>query len=188
MPRTIQESPALSLAHDPTDGPTTVAAVPTPHSCGGCLDRRQVLQRAGLVTMGVAAAGVLAACSSGGSGGSGDDGGTGGDSGGDGGSAPAADGSLAQVADIPVGGAITATDADGNKILLVQPEAGTVIGLSAICTHQGCTVAPDGDELHCPCHGSVFDLTGKNVSGPAPEPLPPVDVHVADGAVLLGKA
>ncbi|MDC7122539.1 hypothetical protein OMK64_13440, partial [Cellulomonas fimi] len=56
MPQ-IQESPAPS-----TDAPAAA------HACGGCLDRRQVLQRAGLVTMGVAAAGVLAACSSSGSG------------------------------------------------------------------------------------------------------------------------
>lgn len=173
MPQT-QESPARS--HDGTAA----------HTCGGCLDRRQVLQRAGLVTMGVAAAGVLAACSAGGADGSGDGGSGGG--GGGGGSQPAADGALAQVSDIPVGGAISATDADGNKILLVQPEAGTVIGLSAVCTHQGCTVVPDDDQLHCPCHGSVFDLTGATVSGPADEPLPTVDVHVADGAVLPGKA
>ena len=138
-----------------------------------------MLVRAGLVTMGVAAAGVLAAC---------------------GGSdtptpseAPlpsdgAAGGALAQVSDIPVGGAISAKDADGQPIILVQPEAGTVVALSAICTHQGCTVAPDGDELTCPCHGSVFDLTGANVSGPAPSPLATVDVHVSDGAVLAGKA
>lgn len=171
MPQ-IQESPARS-----TDAPAGA------HACGGCLDRRQVLQRAGLVTMGVAAAGVLAACSSSGSG----DGGSGGGGGG-GGSTPAADGALAQLADIPVGGAVSATGADGKPILLVQPEAGTVVALSAVCTHQGCTVVVDGDALSCPCHGSVFDLTGKNVSGPAPEPLPPVEVHVADGAVLPGKA
>ncbi|AEE44401.1 ubiquinol-cytochrome c reductase iron-sulfur subunit [Cellulomonas fimi] len=174
MPQTIQESPATPLADaqaDPHAG----------HGCGGCLDRRQVLQRAGLVTVGVAAVSLAAACSS--------DGAAEGDgAGGDGSQAPAADGSLAQLADVPVGGALAVTDADGNKLLLVQPEAGTVVGLSAVCTHQGCAVVPDGEELSCPCHGSVFDLTGKNVSGPAPEPLPTVDVHVADGAVLLGKA
>jgi Rieske Fe-S protein len=149
------------------------------HSCDGCLERREVLVRAGLVTMGVAAAGVLAAC------GGGTDTPSGGSSGG---SAASSGGALAQVSDIPVGGAISATDADGKPIFLVQPEAGTVIGLSAICTHQGCTVAVDGKELKCPCHGSVYDLTGANVSGPAPSPLPAVDVHVSDGAVLAGKA
>ena len=134
----------------------------------------------GLVTMGVAAAGVLAACG----GGSSDDGA---DPSGDGSGGPS-DGVLAQVSDIPEGGAISAEDADGNPILLTQPTAGTIVALSAICTHQGCTVAPDGDQLICPCHGSVYDLSGANVSGPAPEPLPQVDVHVTNGAVLAGKA
>jgi len=152
----------------------SVTAPTVPHSCDGCLDRREVLVRAGLVTMGVAAAGVLAACG-------------GADTPSD--VAPAASGgALAQVADIPVGGAISAKDADGNPLILVQPEEGTIVALSAVCTHQQCTVAPDEDELVCPCHGSVYDLTGANVSGPAPSPLPEVDVHVSNGAVLAGKA
>ncbi|WP_456845385.1 QcrA and Rieske domain-containing protein [Cellulomonas sp. P5_C6] len=150
------------------------AAATSEHTCDGCLDRRAVLVRAGLVTMGVAAAGVLAACGGGGS-----------DTPA---STPAPGAALAQVSDIPVGGALAATGADGKPIILLQPEAGTVTAVSAICTHQGCTVAPDGKELKCPCHGSVFDLTGGNVSGPAPSPLPAVDVHVSDGAVLAGKA
>ncbi|UZN03810.1 ubiquinol-cytochrome c reductase iron-sulfur subunit [Cellulomonas sp. S1-8] len=147
--------------------------------CDGCLDRRQVLKRAGAVTAGVAAAGVLSACSSGG------------------GSTDAAtprastgggSGALAKVADVPEGGALLVKDADGKELLLTQASAGTIVALSAICTHQGCTVLADGGELVCPCHGSVFDLSGANVSGPAPTPLPEVDVHVVDGEVLAGKA
>ena len=152
----------------------SATAQSTPHTCDGCLDRREVLVRAGLVTMGVAAAGVLAAC---------------------GGSdtptseaPPADDGALAQLSDIPVGGAISAQLADGQPIILMQPEKGTVVALTAVCTHQQCTVAPEDDELRCPCHGSVYDLTGANVSGPAPSPLVQFDVHVSNGAVLAGKA
>ena len=152
----------------------SVTAQSTPHTCDGCLDRREVLVRAGLVTMGVAAAGVLAACG-------GSDTPTG--------DAPAAsDGTLAQLSDIPVGGAISAKLADGQPIILVQPEKGKVVAMTAVCTHQQCTVAPDGDELKCPCHGSVYDLTGANVSGPAPSPLAQFDVHVSNGAVVNGKA
>ncbi|MBO3102456.1 QcrA and Rieske domain-containing protein [Cellulomonas fengjieae] len=157
-------------------------ALTTPHTCDGCLERREVLVRAGLVTMGVAAAGVLAACG-------GQEGPGGGSSGGSSsGGSSSAGGALAQVADIPVGGAISATGADGKPILLLQPEEGTVVALSAVCPHKGCTVVPDGEELLCPCHTSVFDLTGANVSGPADKPLPTVDVHVSEGAVLPGKA
>ena len=152
----------------------STTAQSTPHTCDGCLDRREMLVRAGLVTMGVAAAGVLAACG-------GSDTPTG--------DAPAAsDGTLAQLSDIPVGGAISATLADGQPIILVQPEKGKVVAMTAVCTHQQCTVAPDGDELKCPCHGSVYDLTGANVSGPAPSPLAQFDVHVSNGAVVNGKA
>jgi cytochrome b6-f complex iron-sulfur subunit len=139
----------------------------TPRECDGCLDRREVLVRAGLVTMGVAAASVLAAC---------------------GGSDAPTRGALAQLSDIPVGGAISAQLADGQPIILVQPTKGEVVAMTAVCTHQQCTVAPKEGQLHCPCHGSVYDLTGANVSGPAPSPLLQFDVHVSNGSVVAGKA
>jgi len=138
--------------------------------------RRAVLVGAGAATLGVAAVGVLAACSPSSSGGSGGGGGGG-----------AAGGALAQLKDIPVGGAVSA-QIDGKPVLLVQPTAGTVVGLTAICTHQGCTVAPGKGELDCPCHGSVYALDGSVRQGPASAPLATVDVHVANGAVLAGKA
>jgi cytochrome b6-f complex iron-sulfur subunit len=98
--------------------------------------------------------------------------------------ASSADGSLAKLADIPVGGAISAT-ADGKPILLSQPTAGTVKAFSAICTHMGCTVAPAAKELDCPCHGSRYDLaTGAVIGGPAPKPLPTIAVKVVNGEVV----
>ncbi len=148
-------------------------------SCAGCLDRRQVLRRAGLVAAGAAAVGVLAACGGGGGGST--------SSGSPSGNAGGASGALAKVSDVPEGGALSVQDADGNEILLTQASAGTIVALSAICTHQGCTVTGDGRGLVCPCHGSVFDLSGANVSGPAPRPLATVDVHVVDGDVRAGK-
>ena len=42
---------------------------------------------------------------------------------------------------------------------------------SAICTHLGCTVNLAGEGFHCPCHGSVFDKSGRVLSGPAPSSL-----------------
>src|SRR5204863_9057377 len=35
------------------------------------------------------------------------------------------------------------------------------------CTHLGCTVLPGAGELDCPCHGSIFNLAGGFVQGPA---------------------
>ena len=127
----------------------------------GSLTRRRVLV-AGAGVTGLAA---LAAC------GGGDD--------------TSADGVLAEAGDVPVGGAVSAKDADGKPVIVAQPEKGTFVGFSAICTHKGCTVAPRGAGLACPCHGSTFDAaTGDNTGGPAPKPLAKFAVSVKDGKVL----
>jgi Rieske Fe-S protein len=44
---------------------------------------------------------------------------------------------------------------------------------SASCTHLGCTLNYDvvSQRLRCPCHGSIFDLSGKWLSGPAKKDL-----------------
>ena len=48
-----------------------------------------------------------------------------------------------------------------------------VRAFDAVCTHLQCTVEyrPDHDDIFCPCHDGVYDLNGKNVSGPPPRPL-----------------
>ncbi len=94
---------------------------------------------------------------------------------------------LAKLSDIKVGEAIAATGADGEKIIISRPTQTTVAAFSAICTHQGCTVAPAGKELDCPCHGSVFNATtGAVINGPAPRPLPAVKVRLSGDAVVAG--
>jgi Rieske Fe-S protein len=59
--------------------------------------------------------------------------------------------------------------------LLYSSKAGQSGAVSAVCTHQGCTVewtngAPQG-AFSCPCHQSKFDLNGKALKGPATTPL-----------------
>lgn len=150
-----------------------------PARAGVTLTRRAALT----VAAGSATALGLAACGgpASGSPGAGDQAPTG-SSGGGGPARP-----LVALADVPVGGAVSATSPDGRPIIVAQPTAGTAVGFSAICTHMGCTVTPAGKQLDCPCHGSVFDAaTGKNLSGPAPRPLPPYTVHVSNGQVLSG--
>ena len=90
---------------------------------------------------------------------------------------------LAEVADLPDGGGVVLGD---QHVVLVR-DGDQVHGLSATCTHQGCTVSDVTDgRITCPCHGSVFDAaTGDVVTGPASSPLPAVPVEVRDGAVYL---
>jgi len=73
-------------------------------------------------------------------------------------------------------------------IVLTRDASGSVHGVSAICTHQGCTVAaPKGGIVSCPCHGSKFDAaTGRVLRGPATRPLPAIAVHVQGDQVVRG--
>ena len=63
---------------------------------------------------------------------------------------------------------------------------GGVYALSAVCTHLGCITRylSDQNVIACPCHGSRFDLEGNVVEGPAPRPLPWLQV-VTDASGLL---
>jgi cytochrome b6-f complex iron-sulfur subunit len=122
---------------------------------------------------------ALAACSSGSSGGGSD-----GDNGSGGGAAGTV---LTTLSEVPVGSAVAAKDAAGKPVLVAQPAAGKVVAFSAICTHQGCTVAAAGTKFQCPCHGSTYDAaTGAVLKGPAAKPLTAVPVHVAGENVVTG--
>ena len=65
---------------------------------------------------------------------------------------------------------------------------GGVYALSAVCTHLGCITRFLSDEkcIACPCHGSRFDLEGNVIHGPAPRPLPWLEMQVdATGTLLV---
>jgi cytochrome b6-f complex iron-sulfur subunit len=102
-------------------------------------------------------------------------------------SSPAASGTtLVATGRVPVGGGVSVTGKDGAKLIVTQPSKGQFKAMSAICTHMGCTVAPKNGTLDCPCHGSVYDLTGAVKKGPAPTSLPSVQVSVSGGNVVQG--
>lgn len=97
---------------------------------------------------------------------------------------PKKDETVAKLAAVPVGGAISA-DINGTPAIVARPNAQQVVCFSAICTHQGCTVLPAGKKLNCPCHGSQYDaLTGQVLRGPAPSPLAKIGVTVKNGEVV----
>src|SRR5215217_7036540 len=104
------------------------------------------------------------------------------DSGGD---AKAGGAAIASESEVAPGSALTFKDS-GNPAVLVHLKSGDFVAYSAVCTHQGCTVAYKGGKLACPCHGSVFDPAkgAEVVAGPAPTPLPEIPVKVEGGQVV----
>ena len=89
---------------------------------------------------------------------------------------------------VAVGSAVSAKDPSGAPIIVVRTGDSEVTAVSAICTHQGCTVAPKGSELLCPCHGSIFEFSGQVRSGVAKTALPSVAVHVSGDQIYLGAS
>jgi Rieske Fe-S protein len=64
-------------------------------------------------------------------------------------------------------------------------DAREFVVLSAICTHQGCTVDIQGQQLVCPCHGSTYDRRGQVLRGPAERPLATLPAVVVNGVLEI---
>lgn len=76
-----------------------------------------------------------------------------------------------------------------NLTYLVITEGPTLAsyGISAKCTHLGCTVEWQSDQqaFVCPCHGSRFDPLGRVRRGPAADPLALVTVATNNNRIGL---
>ncbi len=74
------------------------------------------------------------------------------------------------------GGVFLAEDGDNLK------------ALSARCTHLGCLVNmnPLTSRFECPCHGSVYDINGKRLSGPTKRDMEGLQAERrADGSIVV---
>jgi quinol---cytochrome c reductase iron-sulfur subunit, bacillus type len=60
-----------------------------------------------------------------------------------------------------------------HDVWVVKHSSSEVTVFSPICPHLGCHYDwhAEGSEFICPCHGSVYSMTGKVLGGPAPRPL-----------------
>lgn len=87
--------------------------------------------------------------------------------------------------------------ANGSKIfrfgnrpgLLLLTAEGEYRAMSATCTHLSCTVQlrKDLHQVWCACHNGLYDLNGRNISGPPPRPLEAFLVHVRGDEVVVSR-
>ncbi len=68
-----------------------------------------------------------------------------------------------------------------SSVIVAKDQNGNYVALSAICTHQQCTVEFQGfsNEFVCPCHQSHFDTNGGVTMGPATAPLTQYNVQLS---------
>lgn len=75
-------------------------------------------------------------------------------------------------------------------VLLILLASGEYRAFQATCTHLDCNVQyrPDLGHIWCACHNGHYDLNGKNIAGPPPEPLAQFDVTVRGDQIIVTKA
>lgn len=73
------------------------------------------------------------------------------------------------------------------SVWAVRTSATDVVVYSSSCTHLGCKYDwdPRLQRFVCPCHNSVFGITGRVISGPAPRRLDTLQSKVVDGNLYV---
>jgi nitrite reductase/ring-hydroxylating ferredoxin subunit len=86
-------------------------------------------------------------------------------------------------------GDITGVEVGGQKVALYLVD-GQPFATSDLCTHAECPLSEEGEvvgnEVHCLCHGSKFNIrTGEVIEPPATEALETYAVQVQGEDVLV---
>jgi cytochrome b6-f complex iron-sulfur subunit len=78
----------------------------------------------------------------------------------------------------------------GQRVIVLQSQDQKLLAFSAKCTHEGCTVTylPGQSVIWCPCHDGRYDLSGRVLSGPPPQPLPEYVIQrQSDGGIVISE-
>lgn len=79
------------------------------------------------------------------------------------------------------------TEVVDRRVIYLVRTGSEVRALDSTCTHLGCRTRfnPDSKLIECPCHGGVYDATGKVIGGPPPSPLQSLATRVENNRVFV---
>ncbi len=88
-------------------------------------------------------------------------------------------GAIARVSSMKVGSPVYFEYPAGYPNMLTLGSDGTLSAVSMLCTHVccQCEYVPSSNVIACPCHGSLFDPSGKLLRGPAYTDLPIIQLR-----------
>ena len=83
-------------------------------------------------------------------------------------------------------GGVARVQSSVGSFLVTRTSQQTFMAVTAICTHEQCTITGlDGAIYVCPCHGSRYNTGGQVLSGPATQSLQQFATAFADGVVSI---
>ena len=74
-------------------------------------------------------------------------------------------------------------------VILIKKSDDSFAAFAATCTHLDCIVQyrTDTQQILCACHNGIYDLNGRNVSGPPPRPLEQFSVNIIDNEIVVSR-
>lgn len=81
-------------------------------------------------------------------------------------------------------------DTSNDTIMIIRSSDTTIVAISGICTHAGCSMdfVPASHLINCPCHGSEFGEDGHVVRGPARRSLRVYTASIANNVITVSLA
>ena len=94
--------------------------------------------------------------------------------------------SVASTSPLAAVGAAALVNSSAGAFLVAHVGQDTFNAMTAVCTHEQCTVSEFGNStFQCPCHGSQFSTSGSVVRGPASQPLRRFNTTFANNVLTI---
>ena len=80
-----------------------------------------------------------------------------------------------------------ATEVIDRRMVYLVREGDAVRALDSTCTHLGCRTRFNAESrrIECPCHGGMYDATGRVIAGPPPSPLQTLPTRIDRDRVFV---